>query len=53
MVKNDSEISSVNSINEMEKIIIDHHWEIITNEVSGGGGPNGKTPPYYLYILIK
>lgn len=52
MEKNDYKYhtSYVNFINEMEKIIIDHHWEIITNEVSGGGGPNGKTPPYYLYI---
>jgi hypothetical protein len=45
--------SSVNYINEMEKIIIAHHWDIVENEVNGGGGPNGKTPPYYLYVLLK
>ena len=45
--------SSVNYINEMEKIIIDHHWDIVANEVGGGGGPNAKTGPYYLYFLLK
>lgn len=45
--------SSVNYINEMEKIIIDHHWDIVENEVGGGGRPNGKTSPYFLYVLLK
>ena len=44
--------SSVNYINQIEKILIDNHWDYITNEVAGGGGPNGN-PPYYLYVLLK
>ncbi len=46
------ETVSVRFINEMEKILIDYHWEFIENEIKGGGGPNGK-PPYYLYVLLK
>jgi hypothetical protein len=44
--------SSVRYINEIERIIIEHHWDYIENEVAGGGGPNGKEGPYYLYILL-
>ncbi len=44
--------TSVNYINEMEKILVDHHWSYIKNEVAGGGGPNGEGP-YYLYLLLK
>jgi len=47
------ETSSVRYINEMEKLIIDHHWDYIANEKAGGGGPNAKTGPYYLYVLLK
>ena len=42
---------SVKYINDLERILIDNHWDYITNQVRGGGGPNGS-PPYYLYILI-
>ena len=45
--------SSVNFINQLEKIIIDHHWDYIENEIGGGGGPNAKHGPYYLYVLLK
>ncbi|GAB5565176.1 MAG: hypothetical protein Wins2KO_22390 [Winogradskyella sp.] len=44
--------SSINFINQLEKILIEYHWNYIKNEIAGGGGPNGK-PPYYLYILLK
>ena len=44
--------TSVKYINELEKMLIDQHWEFIENEVAGGGGPNGEGP-YYLYILLK
>jgi hypothetical protein len=44
--------SSVRYINEIERIIIEHHWDYIENEVAGGGGSNGKEGPYYLYILL-
>ena len=47
------ETSSVNYINQMEKILIDHHWDYIANEKGGGGGPNAETGPYYLYVLLK
>ena len=46
------ETSSVNYINEMEKTLIDYHWEYIDNKAKGGGGPNGNQP-YYLYLLLK
>lgn len=44
--------TSVNYINLIEKVLIENHWNFISNEVSGGGGPNGN-PPYYLYVLLK
>lgn len=44
--------TSVNFINEIERILIEHHWEYIKNEVAGGGGPDGQGP-YYLYVLLK
>lgn len=44
--------SSVNYINQIEKIIIEHHWDYIKNKVGGGGGPDGQGP-YYLYVLLK
>ena len=47
------ETTSINFINKIEKIHIDYQWEYLTNERSGGGGPNGKTGPYFLYILLK
>jgi len=46
------ETQSVKYINAIEKTLIDYHWDYVTNEVGGGGGPNG-TPPYYLYVLLK
>ncbi len=45
--------SSANFVNQLEKIIIDHHWDYIKNEVGGGGGPNAEEGPYYLYVLLK
>ena len=44
--------SSVNFINQLEKLLINYHWDYIKNEIGGGGGPNGKEP-YYLYLLLK
>ena len=44
--------SSVNFINQIEKIVIDYHWDYIENEIGGGGGPDGEAP-YYLYVLLK
>jgi hypothetical protein len=39
-------------INNMERILIDHHWIYIENEVRGGGGRNAIVGPYYLYVLL-
>jgi len=44
--------TSVTFINQMERVLIDHHWDYIQNEARGGGGPDGKGP-YYLYVLLK
>jgi hypothetical protein len=44
--------TSVKYINDMERIIIAHHWDRVENEVGGGGGPNGSGP-YYLYVLVE
>ena len=44
--------SSVNYINQIEKYLIDHHWDSVTNQRGGGGGPNANGP-YYLYFLIR
>ena len=46
------ETTSINFINTIEKILINHHWDYIKNKVGGGGGPNGHGP-YYLYVLLK
>jgi hypothetical protein len=45
--------SSVNLVNKMEKDLIEYHWNSITNKISGGGGPNGSTGPYFLYVVLK
>jgi hypothetical protein len=44
--------NSIYNVNKLERILIDHHWYNIENEVRGGGGPNGKTGPYFLYLLV-
>lgn len=44
--------SSVSFINQIEKVLIEHHWDYVKNKVGGGGGPNGDGP-YYLYVLLK
>jgi len=44
--------NSISYINTMERILIDHHWFNIENEIGGGGGPNGKKGPYFLYVLL-
>ena len=44
--------NSVNYINIMEELLINYHWEYLSN-IRGGGGESNAKPPYYLYILIK
>jgi nicotinamide mononucleotide (NMN) deamidase PncC len=45
--------SSANLVNKMEKDLIEHDWNSIANKVSGCGGPNGATGPYFLYVILK
>ncbi len=44
------ETRSLNYSRQMERELIDHSWDNITNPIGGGGGPDGA-PPYYIYIL--
>ncbi len=44
--------TSLRYVRELEKIIVDHHWDYLENRIGGGGGNFGEGP-YYLYILIK
>lgn len=46
------ETSSVNFINQIERVLIEYHWGYIKNKVGGGGGPDG-VGPYYLYVLLR
>ncbi|POS02437.1 hypothetical protein Q361_104159 [Flavobacterium croceum DSM 17960] len=44
---------SINFINKMEKNHITYQKLYVINQRNGGGGPNGKIGPYYLYVLLK
>ena len=46
------ETSSTNFIKQLERILIDHNWEYIQNEIGGGGGSLGPGKKY-LYVLLK
>ena len=43
------ETHSENYIHTMEELLAHYHWEYVNNE----NRVANKTPPYYLYILIK
>ena len=45
-----SRYSNDNFVRELERELVDKHWEDCDNSIGGGGGPLGK-PPYYLYIV--
>lgn len=47
------ETSSVSFVNKMEKKHISYQMLYVTNQRNGGGGRDGKTGPYYLYVLLK
>lgn len=36
----------------LEKFLIERNWEIIDNEIGGGGGPL-REGPFYLYVVRK
>ncbi len=42
--------SSEQTIRELEKFLVEKNWELVDNEIGGGGGPLGNGP-YYLYIV--
>lgn len=44
--------SSLESVSEVERDLIDHNEEITKNRIAGGGGNYGD-PPYYLYIVLR
>lgn len=44
--------SSLESVSEVERDLIDHNKEITKNRIAGGGGSYGD-PPYYLYIVLR
>ena len=46
------ETTSINYINVMEELLSNYHWEYNSN-IRGNVGETHKTPPYYLYIVIK
>ena len=44
--------SSLDSVSEVERDLIDHNKEITENRIAGGGGDYGD-PPYYLYVVLR
>ncbi|MEM6721804.1 MAG: GIY-YIG nuclease family protein [Bacteroidota bacterium] len=44
--------SSVNYVNQLERLLIDNYMDYLTNEIRGGGGPKGEGYQY-LYVLLK
>jgi len=44
--------SSIDSVSQVERDLIDHNQEITKNRIAGGGGNYGD-PPYYLYLVLR
>ncbi len=44
--------SSIDSVSEVERDLIEHNKDITQNRIAGGGGNYGEAP-YYLYIVLK
>ncbi len=44
--------SSLDSVSQVERDLIEHNKEITKNRIAGGGGNYGD-PPYYLYIALR
>jgi len=44
--------SSLDSVSEVERDLIEHNEEITHNRIAGGGGNYGD-PPYFLYIVLR
>lgn len=43
---------SIGNVKELERLLVDHNWELCDNIVSGGGGTVSE-PPYYLYVAVR
>lgn len=46
------ETTSVNFINIIEEKLTNYHWKFTSN-IKGNVSEAHKTPPYYVYIIIK
>src|SRR5258708_129782 len=44
--------SSLDSVSQVERDLIEHNKAITKNRIAGGGGNYGD-PPYYLYIVLR
>jgi hypothetical protein len=44
--------ASIDNISELERLLIEHNYELCDNIISGGGGNYGD-PPYYLYVVVR
>jgi hypothetical protein len=44
--------SSLESVSQVERDLIEHNKAITKNRIAGGGGNYGQ-PPYYLYIVLR
>jgi hypothetical protein len=44
--------TSLESVSQVERDLIEHNEEITKNRIAGGGGNYGD-PPYFLYIVLR
>lgn len=44
--------TSIDSVSEMERQLVEHNRELAANRIGGGGGDFGE-PPYYLYVVLR
>jgi hypothetical protein len=45
--------SSIYCVSELEYELVNHNWFHCDNIIAGGGGGIGRTPPYFLYVVVK
>jgi hypothetical protein len=43
--------SSIESVSQVERDLIEHNQHLTKNRIAGGGGGIG-TPPFYLYLVL-
>ena len=44
--------TSLNNVSELERLLIEHNWELADNIINGGGGNYGEAP-FYLYVVMR